>query len=244
MLIQLLTIFKQSYECYHLEINMASSPEKQALFNEFARLGKGLAHPSRLELLDFLCNAPRTVETLAQLIGRSVANTSHHLQILSGVRLVSASKAGKYVIYRLANPEITEFWQIFQKLAYNQLADLRHAAEEYLGSIDIYEPVDRESLLDQMRQGVVTLIDVRPEEEFQEGHLPGAISIPLERLEELLPELPRDHQIVAYCRGPFCFLSGEAVKVLRRHNRRATRLADGVTQWQMAGLPIELGISN
>lgn len=223
---------------------MHSSPKKQILFSEFARLGKGMAHHRRLELLDFLCNAPRTVEDLAQLTDQSVANASHHLQILARARLVSASKAGKYVTYRLASDEITEFWLTFQRLAYNQLAQLRHNAKEYLEGIDIYESVDREILLEQMRRGEVTLIDVRPEEEFHEGHLPGAISIPLERLEELLPDLPNDHEIVAYCRGPFCFLSGEAVKILHQHNRQARRLADGVLQWRSAGLAIEYGTSN
>ena len=220
---------------------MSRDPKKQALFTEFARITKALAYATRLELLDLLCQAPRTVEALANLTGQSVATTSHHLRSLLYARLISTEKSGKYTIYRLADKDVCEFWLSLQNLAHHHLADLRQAAKEFLKGAEVYESVDRETLLEHIRRGEVTLIDVRPEEEYREGHLPGALSVPLERLEELLYSLPEDKEIVAYCRGPFCVLSLKAVEVLHRHNRRAVRLSDGIPQWQGAGLPIEVG---
>ncbi len=222
-------------------MTVSTNPKKQALFTEFARITKALAHPTRLELLDFLCQAPRTVEVLAHMTGQSVATASHHLRILLSARLVSTEKKGLFVTYRLADGNVCDFWLVLQSLAHGQLADLRQAAKEFLEGAEIYAPVDRETLLEQMRRGDVTLIDVRPEEEYEAGHFPGALSVPLERLEELLPSLPTDQEIVAYCRGPFCVLSGQAVKILHRHNRQAVRMSDGIHQWQAAGLPIEVG---
>ncbi len=220
---------------------MNRNPKKLALFTEFARITKALAYATRLELLDFLCQAPRTVEALANLTGQSVATTSHHLRTLLASRLVATEKNGSYVTYRLANKDVCEFWISLQNLAHHQLADLRQAAKEFLEGAEPYEPVDRETLREKMRRGEVTLIDVRPQEEYEAGHLPGALSMPLEKLEELLPALPEDQEIVAYCRGPFCVLSQRAVKILSRHNRRAIRLAEGVPRWLEAGLPIEVG---
>ncbi len=220
---------------------MSRDPKKQALFTEFARITKAMAHATRLELLDLLCQAPRTVEVLADLVGQSVATASHHLRKLLTARLVTIEKKGSYVLYSLADRDVCEFWLSLQKLAHRHLADLRQAAKEFLEGAEVYEPVNRETLLEYMRRGEVTLIDVRPEEEYQAGHLPGALSMPLERLLELLPALPRDQQIVAYCRGPFCVLSYTAVEILHSHNRRAIRLTDGVPQWVEAGLPIEVG---
>ncbi len=220
---------------------MISDPKKKAVFTEFARITKAMAHATRLELLDLLCQAPRTVEVLADLVGQSVATTSHHLRKLLTARLVTTEKKGSYVRYSLADKDVGEFWLSLQQLTHHHLADLRQAAKEFLEGAEVYEPVNRETLLEYMRRGEVTLIDVRPEEEYQVGHLPGALSMPLERLLELLPALPRDQQIVAYCRGPFCVLAYRAVEILHSHNRRAIRLTDGVPQWLEAGLPIEVG---
>lgn len=227
-----------------MEYVLARSSKKQAMFNEFARIGKGVSHPARLELLDLLCQAPRTVDILAQMLGQSIAITSHHLRVLAGTRLVSSERDGKYITYRLADKDVCEFWQVFQKLAYNHLADLRQAANEFLKGSEKYDPVDRDTLLERMQQREVTLIDVRPEEEYLAEHLPGALSVPLEKLEEILPMLPKNREIVAYCRGPYCVLSLKAVEYLDRHEFKATRLLDGVPQWLEAGLSTESGQTN
>ena len=223
---------------------MSRDPKKQALFTEFARITKALAHGTRLELLDLLSQAPRTVEALANLTGQSVATTSHHLRTLHASRLVATEKYGSYVVYKLADKDICELWLSIQSLGYHHLADLRQAAKDLLGGAEVHEPVNRKALLERMRRGEVTLIDVRPEEEYEQGHLPGALSVPLEELEELLSTLPEKQEIVAYCRGPFCVLSQKAVKILNNHNRKATRLPDGVPQWLAADLPIEVGSSS
>lgn len=216
-------------------------PQKNTLFAEFARVGKALSNPIRLELLDLLCQAPRTVETLARLTGQSTATTSHHLQVLLAARLVSAVKKGLFVTYSPAGDDVCSLWLSLQDLAYNHLADLRRLAKAYLEENDVYQTVDRVTLMAQMRRGEVTLIDVRTVEEFQAGHIPGAVSVPLEKLEEMLPLLPGDRKIVTYCRGPFCILSLKAMKILYRHGRQVKRLPDGILQWQAAGLPLQVG---
>ncbi len=223
---------------------MAKDPKKQAVYIEFSRITKSLAHPSRLELVDLLCQAPRSVEGLADLTGQSIATTSHHLRQLLSARLVSLEKKGRYAIYSLADSDVCGIWLALQDLAHHHLADLRQAAKEFLEGTEIYGPIDRDTLLEKMRRGEVTLIDVRPEEEYRAGHLPGALSVPLEILEEMLPMLPRDQEIVAYCRGPYCVMSLNAIKFLNGHQIRATRLTDGVPQWVEAGLPIESELAN
>ncbi len=209
---------------------MSRDPQKQAVFTEFARITKALAHGTRLELLDLLCQAPRSVEVLANLTGQSVATTSHHLKALRAGRLVTTEKHGSYVVYQLADKDVGEFWLAIQNLGHHHLADLRQAAKDFLRGAEAYEPVDRKVLLGRLRRGEVTLIDVRPEEEYRAGHLPGALSAPLEKLEDMLPLLPLDQEIVAYCRGPYCVLSLKAVKFLNSRQLRATRLLDGGPQ--------------
>ncbi len=221
---------------------MATTLRKTTLFNEFARIGKALANPLRLELLDLLCQAPRTVEILANLIGQSLAATSHHLRTLLAARLVTSEKRGLYVTYHLADKDVSEFWLTLQQLAHHRLPDLRQATRELLEETEVYQPVDRMTLMARLRRGEVTLIDVRPEEEYEAGHIPGALSVPLERLEALLPSLPADREMVAYSRGPYCVLAPNAVEMLHRHNRRAVRLLDGILQWRAAGLPVEEGL--
>ncbi|MFB0516458.1 MAG: ArsR/SmtB family transcription factor [Candidatus Neomarinimicrobiota bacterium] len=218
-------------------------PVKNIIYEQFSRITKALANPVRLELLDLLCQAPRTVEVLAHLIGYSVATTSHHLRTLLAARLLITEKRGLYVTYRLASKDICVFWMALQQLAQNHLAELHLGAEEFVGDSGTLEQVDRTTLLAQLRRGEVTLIDIRPREEYEAGHLPGAVSAPFERLEEMLSSLPMDRKIVVYGRGPFCMLSVEAVKILRRLNRKAMRMPEGIPQWRAAGLPIEQNLA-
>lgn len=220
------------------------NPERNAIYGQFGRVAKALANPIRLELLDLLCQAPRTVETLAGLVGQSVATTSHHLRALHAAHLVVSEKRGVYVTYRLAGEDVCAFWLALQRLAQNYLAEVRQVAREYLEETGSSESADRTTLLAKLRRGEVTLIDVRPREEYDTGHIPGALSVPLERLEELLPSLPAQQELVTYGRGPFCALSHHAVKLLQRNKRKAVRIPEGIPQWRAAGLPIEGRQSN
>jgi DNA-binding transcriptional ArsR family regulator len=220
-----------------------SDPKKIALFGEFARIAKALASPVRLEILDLLSQAPRTVEVIAGIIGQSVAATSHHLRALLSARLVTAEKDGLFVTYRLKDVDVSDFWVSLQNLAQHHLADLKRVAVEYMGEIEEQQAMDRTTLMARMRRGEVTLIDVRPWEEFVEGHIPGALSVPFQYLERLVFSLPVDKEIVVCSRGPFCILARRAVEILRRHNLQAAPLLDGIPQWRAAGLPVKAGDS-
>jgi len=212
---------------------------KAALFDEFARVGKALASGRRIELLDVLANGERTVEGLAREGGLSVANTSQHLQVLRRARLVATRRDGTSVYYRLASPEVFELWRALRTLATSRLAEVERLAAAYLGARDELEPVTREELARRLQDddGLVVL-DVRPVAEHAAGHLPGAVSIPVGELRRRLAELPRDREIVAYCRGPFCAFAHEAVALLRREGFSARRLVDGLPEWQAAGLAL------
>lgn len=214
---------------------------KTAIYEQFARIGKAISNPSRLELLDLLCQGPRTVETLAKEAGLGLANTSQHLKALREARLVSAEKDGLFVTYRLADEQVCQFYQSLRSLAETHLTEIREITREFLGSRQSLQPVDRDQLLTKVRDGAVTVLDVRPPEEFQAGHLPGALSIPLKELERRLSELPRDREVVAYCRGPYCVLAVEAVDMLRAQGFTAFRLEDGVQDWQARGFPVAVG---
>lgn len=211
---------------------------KDAIYQQFARIGKSLASPRRLELLDLLCQGPRTVEALAQQAGQSLANTSHHLQLLRAARLVEAEKDGLFVTYRLADERVGMFLQALRGLAESRLAEVERATREFLEERGAMEPVNRDALLQRVRGGGVTVLDVRPVEEYRAGHIPGAISVPLVELEQRLGELPREQEIVAYCRGPYCVLAVEAVEVLRARGFKAVRLADGVLEWRARGFEV------
>ncbi|UCD38780.1 MAG: ArsR family transcriptional regulator [Fidelibacterota bacterium] len=213
---------------------------KQVLFGEFARLAKAHANPIRLELIDLLSQAPRTVEVLAEMIAQSVAATSHHLRSLLNARLVVAEKQGLYVTYQLADQDVAEFWVALQDMAQHHLADVHRLAADYLGITEEDKVIDRTTLMARMRRGEVTLIDVRPWEEFATGHIPGAVSVPLDYLERMVYSLPVDQEIVVCSRGPFCILSRKAVELLRRHDLRAVPLSDGIPQWRAAGLPVKM----
>lgn len=211
---------------------------KSSIYEQFARIGKAIANPGRLELLDVLCQGPRTVETLAREAGLGLANTSQHLKVLRAARLVEAEKEGLFVTYRLAGQEVCDFFRGLRKLAQSRLAEIGEITRNFMNSLSVMEPVDRRVLLARVRNGEVTVLDVRPVEEYQAGHITGALSVPLKELERRLSEFARDREIVAYCRGPYCVLALEAVEILRARGFRAFRLEDGVQDLRAEGFPI------
>src|SRR5262249_3815865 len=180
---------------------------KDRVYEQLARIGKAVASPQRLELLDLLSQSPRTVENLAQEAHQTVANTSRHLQVLRVARLVEAEKEGVFVRYRVADEAVVEFFRSLRVLAASRLAELDQITRQFFTDRNAWEPVDRKALLTRARKGLVTVLDVRPREEYRSGHIAGAISIPLPELQDRLAELPRDQEIVAYCRGPYCVLA-------------------------------------
>jgi rhodanese-related sulfurtransferase len=214
---------------------------KEQVYEQFARIGKAVASPKRLELLDLLSQGPRTVEALADAADLSVANASQHLQVLRAARLVVAARRGLFVEYRLADPEVERFFAALRALALaeSRLEDLERVATAYLGTRAELEPLDRDRLLERVRSGEVTVVDVRPPEEYRASHVPGAINIPLRELRKRLRELPRDREIVAYCRGPYCVMAVEAVEVLQQKGFRALRMEDGVVEWRARGWLLE-----
>lgn len=216
---------------------------KDAIYEQFGRIGKALASPLRLELLDILSQSPRTVEALAREVGHSVANTSHHLQILRRARLLKTENKGVFVVYRLADKEVCNFFLALRGLAESRLAEIEQVTREYYAAHELMEPVDREDLLERVYQCQVTVLDVRPSEEYEAGHIPGALSIPISELEQRLAELPRDREIVAYCRGPYCVMSIDAVDVLRANGFNAVQLKDGVPDWRAMGYEVATGDS-
>jgi rhodanese-related sulfurtransferase/DNA-binding transcriptional ArsR family regulator len=218
-----------------------SSEFKHAIYEQFARMGKALAHPSRLRLLDLLLQAERTVETLASEAGLSVASTSQHLQALKAARLVETEKRGLFVIYRVADPLVQDLLGTLRALAERRLAEVEQMTRQFREGREGMEPVDGAGLLERVKQGETTVLDVRPAEEFRAGHLPGAVSIPLRELEQRLAELPRDREIVAYCRGPYCVLAIQAVELLRSKGLRAMRLEESVHDWETRGVPLAVG---
>jgi len=214
---------------------------KDAIYEQFARIGKAVSSPKRLELLDLLCQGERTVEALANEAGLTVANTSQHLQVLRAARLVETEKEGVFVTYRLADQTVCEFYRAMRLLAESRLAEVEQIKRRFLEGKADMEPVNRERLLRRVRTGAVIVLDVRPSEEFAAGHIPGAISVPLRDLERRLSELPKDQEIVAYCRGPYCVLAVQAVEVLRKRGFHAVRLEDGIQDWRAMGLPVAVG---
>ncbi len=214
---------------------------KDAIYEQFARIGKAISSPKRIELLELLAQGERTVELLAGEAGLSVANTSQHLQVLKSAHLVEAEKVGLFVTYCLADQEVCGFLCSLRALAKKQLAEVEMISKQFLGEREELEQVDRESLLRRIEQGTVIVLDVRPREEYLAGHIPGAISVPLAEMERHLDELPQDREIVAYCRGPYCMLASQAVKLLRARGYRAVSRADSVPEWRLRGLPIDKG---
>ena len=219
---------------------MSSLGPKQQVFAGLAEIAQALGHAHRLELLEHLGQGERSVEALAARTGLTLANTSRHLQLLRRARLVQGRRDGKRVYYRLAGEDaVVDLLSALSHVGERSSAEIARVMASYFRARDDLEAVSREELLDRLRSGVVTLLDVRPEDEFAHGHLPGALNVPLAELELRLAELPPDREIVAYCRGPWCVLSFEAVALLRRRGYRVRRLEDGFPEWKMAGLPVE-----
>ena len=214
---------------------MSSRDTKDALFEAIALMGKAFASPVRLELLDLLAQAPRSVDELARASGQSKANASQQLQPLPAAGMGSRARAGTRVRYELAGDEALRLWLALRDASEARLAEVERAARDYLGE-DV-DTIDRAALLERLARGDVVLVDVRPEVEYEAGHIEGARSIPLAELERRLAELPPDAEIVAYCRGPFCAYAHEAVRTIRAHGRSARRLKDGWPEWRLAGTP-------
>lgn len=214
---------------------------KQGLFEQFARIGKAVSSPARLQLLDLLGQGEKPVETLARQSSLSVTNTSNHLKELRTSGLVATRRDGLYVYYRLADPAVHDFLRRLQEIARRRLAEVREIVQNTFEASDALEPVGTDELLERMRSDDVLVLDVRPEDEYASGHIPGAISVPIGELERRLSELPPDKEIVAYCRGPYCVLALRAMEVLRARGLRVRRLEDGVPDWRARGLDVAAG---
>ncbi len=214
---------------------------KDSIYDQFARIGKAVSSPKRLELLDLICQGEHTVETLAKETKLTMANASQHLQVLRAARLVETEKNGLHVIYRLADQSVCEFYRTIRILAENRLAEIEQITRQFFKGKKGMEPVDREKLLKRIQEGSVTVLDVRPEEEYRYGHIPRAVSIPLQEIEDRISELPRDQEIVAYCRGPYCVLAVKAVEMLQAKGFQAVRLDYGVQDWRALGLSVAVG---
>lgn len=212
---------------------------KDRLYGELGRIAKALDSPRRLELIDLLAQGERSVEDLAKEASLSLANTSRHLQILRGARMVESRKEGLRVYYRLGDPEVFDLARALRSLARRRLAEVDRLSETYLGSRDELEPVSREDLLCRVREGRTVVLDVRPAVEYDAGHIAGAISIPADQVQRRLAEIPKNKEIVAYCRGPYCVMAFDALAALRARGRRARRLVEGFPEWRAAGLPVE-----
>jgi len=211
------------------------------LFQQLARIGHALGNGPRLALLELLRQGPRNVEALAHEAGLSVANASQHLKVLRQARLVEAEKRGIFVTYRVADQAVDDFYRALRGLAEKRLAEVQQIARAFVQERGSLEAVDRQRLLERVRTGEVTVLDVRPGEEYRAAHIAGAVSVPLKELESRMAGLPKDREIVAYCRGPYCMLAPEAVTLLRSRGYRAVVLSDGVAEWRAQGLPLAAG---
>ncbi|OGO55275.1 MAG: ArsR family transcriptional regulator [Chloroflexi bacterium RBG_16_70_13] len=215
---------------------------KTALNEQFARIGKALASPRRIELLDLLAQGEHSVEVLASETDMSVTLTSSHLQALRQARLVETRREGQRIFYRLAGDDVLTLLTALRAVAHDRLAEVDRVVRAYFGAPEELEPIGRDELVRRARTGDVVLLDLRPRKEYEAGHIPGAVSIPLEDLEAQLALLPPETEIVAYCRGPYCVLAPRGIALLRRHGYRVRRLEDGVGEWRLAGLPVVTGV--
>ena len=214
---------------------------KDALYAQFARIGHALASPKRIELLDLLAQGEKTVEALAEHIATPIKNTSAHLRVLRQARLVETRRDGTYVYYRLADEDVFTLLRSLETLGHSRLADVQRVVQSYLDGRDELEPVTFQELRRLMREDDVTVVDVRPAEEYAAGHIPGALSVPVPELKRRLRELSKRREVIAYCRGRYCVYSLDAVTLLRRHGYRARRAQEGWPDWRAAGLPVETG---
>lgn len=214
---------------------------KDDAYGQLARIGKALSSPKRLELLDLLCQTARAVEDLAKETGMSIANTSQHLQVLDAARLVQSRKEGRFVVYSVADALVGDFFRVLRVLGENRLAELEQIRARFLHYSGDLHPIDRDTLMKRVRSGKVVVIDVRPREEYRTAHIPGALAIPVQELKRRLSEFPRNKEIVAYCRGPFCVMAIDAVQLLRSRGLRAHRLEASVHDWKALGFPVVTG---
>jgi rhodanese-related sulfurtransferase len=218
---------------------MSTETFKQDVFAQLARVGKALSNGNRLELLEFVAQGPRSVEELATMTRLSVANASKHLQELRRAGLVRARKEGLRVFYEVVGPDVVDLIAALGRVAETRLAEVEQLVRTYITARDDLEPIPAAELLKRVKQGLVTVLDVRPAEEYAAGHLPGAINIPVEDLSKRLRGLPKTREVIAYCRGPYCLLSVDAVALLRGKGLKARRLENGFPEWKAAGLPVE-----
>lgn len=218
---------------------MAHREFKNRLYGEFARIGKAVSSPHRLEFLDLLAQREWSVEELAGETEQSIANVSAHLKVLRSAQLVETRREGSRIFYRLADQNVAQLWQVIRDIGESRLAEIDRIVDEFVADRDQFQPIDSRELLTRLDDGDVVLLDVRPHDEYAAGHLPGARSIPIDELESHLKDLGADQEIIAYCRGPYCLFADEAVEILRQRGYRARRLADGLPDWRIAGLPIE-----
>ena len=217
---------------------------KDQLYAQFARVGHALASPKRIELLDLLGQGEKTVEALAAQVATPIKNTSAHLRVLRQANLVDTRRDGTFVFYRLAGDGVVRVLRALEALGHERLAEVRQVVDRYLDSRDELQPVSLRELRRLMRDAEVTVVDVRPAEEFEAGHIPGALSIPVSELKRRLREIPRGREVIAYCRGRYCVYSLEAVSLLRRHGFRARRADEGLPDWKSAGFPVKAGTSS
>jgi rhodanese-related sulfurtransferase len=220
---------------------MSSHSPKRDLFTQLARIGTALSSGIRLEFLELLGQGERSVDDLSTLTGTAVANTSQHLQKLRQAGLIVGRKQGQFVFYRIAGDRVVGLLAALTGVGKAHDAEIERIVRLYFFSKDEFEPVPATELIDRARRGLVTVLDVRPPEEFAAGHVPGAVNIPVQELEKRFRELPRRKEIIAYCRGPFCLMSYDAVQLLRKKGMKARRLQDGMPEWRVAGLPVDAG---
>jgi rhodanese-related sulfurtransferase/DNA-binding transcriptional ArsR family regulator len=230
-----------STDHWKMGVRMEAREAKDRLYEVFARTAQAAASPKRIELLELLAQGERTVERLAEATGMGVTNTSAHLQVLSRSRLVLTRKAGTRVFYRLSGDDVAGFLAVLRNLARRHLPEVEQVVRDYFTARDALEPVSRAELVTRAERGDVVILDVRPAEEFAAGHIPGALSVPLNVLDSALLDLSRERDVVAYCRGPYCVLAPQAVERLRAHGYRVRRLAEGLPEWRLAGLPVAAG---
>ena len=220
---------------------MEGRQAKDRLYEEFARTAKALASPRRVEMVELLAQGERTVEALAGAAGMGVTNTSAHLQVLRRAGLVERRREGTSVHYRLSGDDVTSFVVLLRDLTRGRIAEVERVVRDYFAARDALDPISRTELVERAARGDVVILDVRPLEEYLAGHIPGALSVPLDRLDAALGKLPRRTQVVAYCRGPYCVLAPQAVERLRAKGYEARRLEDGMPEWRLAGLPVAAG---
>lgn len=220
---------------------MSTEMLKRELYQSIAKVAQALASGNRLQLLEFMAQGERSVDALAAMSGVTVANASQHLQALRRAGLVVARKDGQRVYYRVAGDDVVRLYDGLRTVAESRLAEVRQLVNEFLGDRQALEAVRADELLARAKKGLVTVLDVRPPEEYAAGHVPGAINVPMEKLEGYLAKRPKKREIVAYCRGPYCLMSFEAVAALRKRGWKARRLEEGFPEWRAAGLPVESG---